>query len=89
MFSYVAVVHGGQTRLGRRRVFEVRANVRGRGHRTVSGRLDRAERPAVGASVAVAGVVRVERIHDEDFDQRVSRNAPASTRTCTRTKITR
>lgn len=72
-FLSVAVVLGGRTRLGRRGVFRIRADVRGRGHRAVPVRLDRAERQAVGASVAVAGVVRVERVHDEDFGQRVSR----------------
>lgn len=67
----VTVVLGGQIELGRRRVFQVRADERGRGHRKVSRRFDRAERPIVDANVAVAGVVRVEPVHDEDFDQRV------------------
>lgn len=73
LLRFSAVVLGGQTRLERRRrVLEIRADARGRGHRTVPGRLDRTERQTADASVAIAGVVRVERVHDEDFDQRVS-----------------
>lgn len=61
----------GQIAIGRRRVGQFRADARGRGHRTVPGRFVRGERQAAAASVEIDGVVRAERVHDEDFDQRV------------------
>lgn len=70
------VVLGGQIPIGQRRVFEFCADARGRGHRTVLGRFDRAERQAVAASVEIDGVIRAERVHDEDFDQRVRTTWP-------------
>jgi len=70
------VVLGGQIPIGQRSVFEFCADARGRGHRTVLGRFDRAERQAVAASVEIDGVIRAERVHDEDFDQRVRTTWP-------------
>lgn len=66
------MVLGGRGRRGRVRARQVRGDAGGRGHRTISGRFDGPERPAVCANVAVAGVVRVERVHDENIYQRVS-----------------
>lgn len=66
------MVLGGQELFGRPHALEVRANVRGRGHRAVPGRFHGAERQVADAGVAIAGVVRVEHVHDEDFNQRVS-----------------
>lgn len=71
-FGSFAVVLGEQIGLEPDRVCEVRADVRGRGHRTVSGRLDGAERPDVDATVAVAGIRGPQSVHDEDIHQRVS-----------------
>lgn len=66
------MVLGGQKLFGRSHALEVCANVRGRGHGTVPGRFHGAERQVADAGVAIAGVVGVEHVHDEDFDQRVS-----------------
>lgn len=71
MFLVCIVVFCGQIPIGRRRVFEFCADARGRRHRTVPGRFDRGERQAISASVEITGVIRVKRVHDEDFDQRV------------------
>lgn len=70
------MVFSGQIPIGQRCVFKFRADARGRGHRTVPGRFDRAERQALGPSVEIAGIVRAERVHDEDFDQRVRTTWP-------------
>lgn len=74
-FAFIVVLCG-QIPIGQRRVFEFCADARGRGHRTVLGRFDRTERQAIGASVEIDGVIRAERVHDEDFDQRVRTTWP-------------
>jgi len=75
LFPFIVVL-GGQIQIGQRRVFEFCADACGRGNRTVLGRFDRGERQTVVPSVEIDGVIRAERVHDEDFDKRVRTTWP-------------
>lgn len=57
----------GQIRPGRRCVFEVCADVSGRGYRKILGRFDGAERQAADANVAIVCFGFAEHVHDENF----------------------